>query len=203
MGQEIADLVQAAGSWNLLGFVDDSTSLAGRQVLGVPVLGGLSWLEGRSPAVCVALGAPATRRRVWEQLRAKGDFGVPPMVHPDAHMGLECEVGDGSIVLAGAVLTADAKAGGFALINAGATVSHNCRLRDFATVAPGAHLAGNVRVGEGAEIGIGASIVQGIDIGEWSVVGAGAVVTKDVEPNTTVVGCPARPIAHRDAGWQL
>lgn len=203
MGQEIADLVQSIGRWNLLGFVDDSAPLAGRELLGVPILGGISWLAGHSPAVCVAIGSPSTRRRVCERLGTGGDFETPALVHPKAHFGYECEVGDGSMVLAGSVLTVDVKAGRFALINAGATVSHNCRLNDYATIAPGAHVAGNVHIGEGAEIGIGASVVQGVVIGEWSVVGAGAVVTKDVDANTTVVGCPARSIAQRDPGWHV
>ncbi|MCA1812853.1 MAG: hypothetical protein LC624_02745 [Halobacteriales archaeon] len=33
------------------------------------------------------------------------------------------------------------------------------------------------------------------------VVGAGAVVLRDVAPNTTVVGNPARVVAERPAGW--
>ena len=41
-------------------------------------------------------------------------------------------------------------------------------------------------------IGAGAIIMPGITVGENSVVGAGSVVTKDVPPNTVVVGNPAR-----------
>lgn len=45
-----------------------------------------------------------------------------------------------------------------------------------------------------AFIGVGSIILPGITIGEGAVVGAGSVVTKDVEPNTLVVGNPARKI---------
>lgn len=49
-------------------------------------------------------------------------------------------------------------------------------------------------VGADAWIGAGSIILPGITIGEGAVVGAGAVVTKNVEPNTVVVGNPARVI---------
>lgn len=47
----------------------------------------------------------------------------------------------------------------------------------------------NVIIGSGA-------VLFPVTIGENSIVGAGAVVTKDVAPNTTVVGNPARVIYH-------
>jgi acetyltransferase-like isoleucine patch superfamily enzyme len=43
-----------------------------------------------------------------------------------------------------------------------------------------------------ASIGSGATLLGGITIGENAIVGAGSVVTKDVPPNTIVVGNPAR-----------
>ena len=47
-------------------------------------------------------------------------------------------------------------------------------------------------VKRGASIGSGATLLGGITIGENAIVGAGSVVTKDVQPNTTVAGNPAR-----------
>ncbi|MCK9409705.1 MAG: acyltransferase [Bacteriovoracaceae bacterium] len=47
-------------------------------------------------------------------------------------------------------------------------------------------------VKQGASIGSSATIICGVTIGENAIVGAGAVVTKDVPPNATVAGVPAR-----------
>ena len=49
-----------------------------------------------------------------------------------------------------------------------------------------------VVVRRGASIGSGAVILGGVEIGERAIVGAGAVVTRDVAPETVVVGSPAR-----------
>ena len=47
---------------------------------------------------------------------------------------------------------------------------------------------------KGASIGANATILPGVTIGQGAVVGAGAVVTKNVEPNTTVIGNPAKKV---------
>jgi acetyltransferase-like isoleucine patch superfamily enzyme len=47
-------------------------------------------------------------------------------------------------------------------------------------------------VKKGASIGSGATILSNISIGENAIVGAGSVVTKNVPPNTIVIGNPAR-----------
>ena len=49
-------------------------------------------------------------------------------------------------------------------------------------------------VEDGASIGSNATILCGVRIGRGALVGAGSVVTKDVPPNATVVGNPARII---------
>ena len=46
-------------------------------------------------------------------------------------------------------------------------------------------------------MGGGATVIQGIEIGEWTVLGAGSVVNRDVPPNVTAVGMPAKPIKER------
>ena len=46
----------------------------------------------------------------------------------------------------------------------------------------------------GVVIGSGAQVLGPIEVGEGARVGANAVVTRDVPPNVTVVGIPARPV---------
>ena len=47
-------------------------------------------------------------------------------------------------------------------------------------------------VKSGASIGSSTTLLCGITVGENAIIGAGSVVTKDVPPNTIVVGNPAR-----------
>src|ERR1039457_4223123 len=51
-------------------------------------------------------------------------------------------------------------------------------------------------VKKGASIGSGATLLSNITIGESSIVGAGSVVTKDVPPNSIVVGNPAKVLRY-------
>lgn len=52
-----------------------------------------------------------------------------------------------------------------------------------------------VVIGRGVWFGANVTVLPGVSIGDGAVVGAGAVVTKDVAPNTVVVGVPAQQVA--------
>lgn len=56
------------------------------------------------------------------------------------------------------------------------------------------HKLARVTIKDGVWISSGAIINPGITIEKNSVVGAGAVVTRNVPPNTLVVGVPAKPL---------
>lgn len=58
-----------------------------------------------------------------------------------------------------------------------------------------------VRIGDHVWIGASAIVLKGVTIGDNSVVAAGAIVTRDVPPNTLVVGAPAKPV-RAIAGWR-
>ncbi|MCB8910108.1 acyltransferase [Rhodococcus rhodochrous] len=54
-----------------------------------------------------------------------------------------------------------------------------------------------VTIGSDVWVGFNASISSGVTVGDSSIVGMGSVVTKDVPPNTIVVGNPARVVRQR------
>ncbi len=52
-------------------------------------------------------------------------------------------------------------------------------------------------IGDGVYIGAGAKVIGPVAVGDGAKIGANAVVVHDVEPDTTVVGIPARPVKRR------
>lgn len=201
MGREAA--VWLRDAWSdieedpLLGFIDDDPSTHGGFIDGVPVLGAVSWLEGR-PGVDAVLGIGSCAARAALSDRISGMRArLRTVVHPTAVIGPGVVLGQGAIVGPGAILTRDVTIGTGCIVNYGAAVGHDCSLGDFSLVAPGAHLAGNVTVGARSWIGIGASVIQGLQIGCDATVAAGAAVIRDVAAGTTVVGVPARAMTHR------
>jgi UDP-3-O-[3-hydroxymyristoyl] glucosamine N-acyltransferase len=76
-------------------------------------------------------------------------------------------------------------------------VAHNVRVKRGAFVIACAELSGGVVVGEAAWVGPNASVLEQVKIGDRAMVGLGAVVLRDVAPDTTVVGNPARVLERK------
>lgn len=73
-----------------------------------------------------------------------------------------------------------------------ALVTHDGGAWIFTNEIPSLQSFGRIVIEDNCFIGLRAIIMPGVRIGRNSVVGAGAVVTKDVPPNSVVVGCPAK-----------
>ena len=138
-----------------------------------------------------SVGDVTVRRRLYQTYCAAG-FRFAEVVHPAAVVSRHARLTAGAQVLAGAIIQAGVRVGANSIVNTGAVIDHDCVIGDHTHVAPSAVLSGNVYVGSGCHIGTGARIIQGVEIGDGCVVGAGAVVIRDVAPNKTVVGVPAR-----------
>ena len=184
----------SAGSWRVLGFVDDDPALHGTSRSGLPILGAVDSVTAMDAAVVVCVGNPrnyTARRRIVRRL------GLPveryaTVVHPSVVLGAGSVVGPGSVLLAGAVLTADVTVGAHVAVMPQAVLTHDDVVGDHATVASGVRLGGGAVLAEGAYVGAGALVREGVTVGAWSLVGMGSVVLGDVPPGEVWAGNPAR-----------
>ncbi|MBY0471650.1 acetyltransferase [bacterium] len=129
----------------------------------------------------------SVRAKIFEIYQAKG-FRFATLVHPSAILPLKYQLGEGSQVMAGAVIQTGVEIAVNSIVNTRASIDHDCQLGAHVHVAPGVTLSGGVVVGDRAHIGTGASVIQGIRIGSGAIVGAGATVTRDVADRTVIKG---------------
>jgi len=73
-------------------------------------------------------------------------------------------------------------------------VGHNVEIGKNSLIIAKSVLCGSVKIGENVWISPGTIVLEGVKIGKNSVVGLGSTVLKDVEPNSFVIGNPARKI---------
>jgi sugar O-acyltransferase (sialic acid O-acetyltransferase NeuD family) len=205
-GQEVAwslcEAERAQGRTATIAFLDDARP-RGAVASGLgDVLGGLELAAelGALPGVAFVLGVglPRTKAKIVAQL---GRLGLRwhTVVHPRATIGPNVQLGGGSYVAAGAILTVNVEVGAFATVNMHCQVAHDGTVGAFATLHPDAHVAGGVTIGEGAELGSGSVVTPGVTIGPWAVLGAGCVAVRPLAGGATYVGVPARALRRAPA----
>lgn len=170
-------------------FYESDSSWHARDLVGVPVQPLSEFRADRSEAV-IAVGNPAVREALVSELPTHTSF--PVLVHPSVARSRRVELGEGTLICAGGILTCDILVGRHVHLNLMTTVGHDCRLADFTTTAPAVNISGNCIIGHGAYIGTNACLREGLTIAAGAVIGMGAVVLRDLDGPGVYVGNPAR-----------
>jgi sugar O-acyltransferase (sialic acid O-acetyltransferase NeuD family) len=201
-GREVAWLVEQMAESSETGprvvcFADDDASRSGTQLNGYEIkLLDAARRDHPLAALVIGVGNPRARREIAARAAANGCSFVT-LVHPRVERSRWIEIGEGTVICAGSMLTTNIRLGRHVQINLDCTIGHDAVLEDFVTLAPGVHVSGQVRLEAGAYVGTGAAIINGREgapliIGAGATVGAAACVIEDVPPGDTVVGVPAR-----------
>ncbi len=119
-------------------------------------------------------------------------------VHPSAIVSPRSRIGEGTVVMQGAVIQACANIGNHCIINTKASVGHDVVVHDFVHVASGATVCGEVEIGACTWLGAGSVVKQGVKIGRNCMIGAGSVVVKDIPDNVVAFGNPCHVVCAYD-----
>lgn len=182
----LIEMIRAAGVYQIDAIVDDDPSLRGKQVFGIPIVGGETELA-RSYAGGIEIAANGVggiidqrvRKVIFDRLIGE-KFFLPAIIHPRATVEDSATIGFGTQVFANAYVGSDVVLADMCMVNTGAVVSHDCKIGSFSHVAPGALLAGGVTVEQDVLVGMGVTTAIGVTIHEGVRIGNGAVILKDV-----------------------
>ena len=189
-GRVIADIAELVG-YSDIAFLDDSGAQTCSKYTVVGKCADAVAYKGAD--FIVAIGNAMVRRRFQSELTDAG-LKFVTLVHPSATVSSSVTLGEGSVVMAGAVVNPYARIGKGCIVNTCASVDHDCTVSDFAHVSIGAHVAGTVTIGENTWIGAGATVINNVDITADCMIGAGAVVVKTINEPGTYVGVPAKKV---------
>ena len=181
----VIDIAQNLGL-DISGLYDDNPNTYGKEYNGIKVLGPINAIV--SGTAVIAIGNNQIRKNIVDQ---SSPINWKTLIHPFSYISSNVEIGDGTVIMAGAIVQPGAKIGRHCIINTGACVDHDCIIEDFVHIGPNSALAGGVTVGEGTFVGIGSSLVPYVTIGKWSTIGAGSAVITDIPDNCMAAGVPA------------
>lgn len=180
-------------TWQVKGFIDSKKKYAGREPFGLPIYEGKKEIESLAQDKSNYFFYNKFRPNKTLKLLRELNYHFPNLIHPSVDMNF-VKIGEGCIVSHGCILGGFIKIGDFVTLRNHCQINHDTVIQDHVFVGPGANIGSSVLLKKHSFIGQGAIVMRGVTVGEGSLVGAGAVVTKDVPPNTVVIGIPAKPM---------
>lgn len=143
--------------------------------------------------IVIAVGDPNHRKVIVESLPKDTKFFTH--IHNSVQiLGDDVEIGAGSIICAGTILTTNIKIGNHVHLNLLTTIGHDCVIGDYFTTAPGVKISGNCNIKNNVYFGTNSSVKQKINICDYVTIGMNAAVVKDINESGTYVGVPVKKL---------
>lgn len=147
-GRVVRETAQAMNLFEEIAFLDDNAADALGKLEELP-----RFLEEFDCAM-VAMGNPRLRREQQTRLEKLG-AKLPPVIHPRSMVSPSAKIGEGTVIMAGAVVQTNAVIGCGCILSAGAIVDHDARLGDYCHINAGAMVPSMAEVPENTKVDYG------------------------------------------------
>jgi len=185
----IADIVEKSGD-KVIGFLDDNLEIQNNIVYDEKkIIGTIKEIKKfKNIFFVIGIGNNHIRKTLSEKYKLNWYTAI----HPNTIISKDVKIGEGSVVMAGAIINPGTIIGKHCIINTKVSIDHDNLIEDFVHLSPGSTLAGTVNIKELTWIGAGATVINNITIEKNNIIGAGAVVINNIDnTNKIFVGVPA------------
>lgn len=201
IGMIACSIANDLGNYNILGFLNDVLPVGAEigKYNKIPVIGTTNdlekYLQDDNNLFFIAYVGMQKEEEVFKKIES---FNIPShrfatLIHPSAIIPKGfCRIGNGVMMAPLSQLSPDTTIEDNCILLPNSFVGHDSTLRRFAHIASNAVVGANVDVGRAVHVGTNATIREKIKIGDFSLIGSGSVVLNEVEPNSIVVGNPAK-----------
>jgi sugar O-acyltransferase (sialic acid O-acetyltransferase NeuD family) len=181
------------------GFLDDDSSLQGKEIGEVEVMGNLedqTYLSiiGNECDAFVAMEEIEVRRNLVQMLIDERKVMPVNAIHNTTNLASSAQIGHGNYIGAGVIIGSNSELKSHLIINPGAIINHDVELGNYVQIGAGSVINSGVHIEDEVFVGSGVTIVAGIKVGGGARIGAGSVVIKNVDEGQTVFGNPAEPV---------
>ena len=177
--KSVIDVIEQEGRFIIKGIVD-KPELLGSNILGYPVIGNdsdLDYLVKKYQYALITVGqirSPSLRIKLFN-LAVKAGFILPSIVSPNAYVSRYASLGNGVVVMHGALVNINTTISDNCIVNSKALIEHDCQIFKHCHISTNATINGGVTVEEGCFIGSGAITKESIIIKRNSFIKAGSV----------------------------
>ncbi len=200
-GLLMAETVARCGNLQLVGFLDDDTLKQSSGYRGYPVLGPLSYWKELPDDICLLSSLYGAKKNAAfaETIEA---LGIPQdrwatVVDPTAIISPSAGIAEGAYVGPASVVEPAVEIGPQSALLGNVYVAHDTRIGRYVCCANSASLSGEVKIADASFVGANSCVREYTTVGQKAIIAMGSVVIRDVAPETTVAGNPAREIHNR------
>ena len=138
---------------------------------------------------CIGAGYPELRRKIYEELKARGIRFVNICTEPLCESAV---IGEANVILFCGGLSPNVKLGNGNVLNGNVIVGHDVNVGDFNFLGPRSMLLGYVSIGNDNTVGAGAIIMAHKTIGNSNKIAPLSVVYRNCKDNQCLLGNPAK-----------